>query len=133
MWELVNKIGLAFSVLVILAGVIAVLWSQFTKQRSDILRQDNQDLTNRVTNLEHGRELDKAKIADLETRLEAEIKKNEYLDEMVVQRANVEKLNATVMRLGDIVLGLGNTLDNHHSESMDGLTDIKNAVEGLTP
>jgi peptidoglycan hydrolase CwlO-like protein len=109
-----GMIGGAFGIIVLIIGAVVFINGSYNKARIQALREDNDDLRNRVDDLDD--EAERAKIR--EDKLEAQVKhlstENQLLADMITQRANVE--------------ALADLLEHHHREAMKSWKEIKDAV-----
>jgi polyhydroxyalkanoate synthesis regulator protein len=103
--------------IVLIGGALALVRGSYNKARIQALREDNEDLRNRVQDCE-----DKLTAADArETALEMKVQhvesENDLLTQLVTQRADVDK----VLKL----------LDDHHKAAMSGQAKLTKAIEAL--
>lgn len=131
-WQIVITIGIVIGALAGIGAAIALVVGNFNKARSDAIRQDNEDLQNRVNRLEHENEKltinqDRmqerwaAEQARMQAELDAARKDNERLEELVTQRADVASVMATVGEVLTLVSDHNQkaerwwtTMDNHN-------------------
>lgn len=105
--SIVGIIGGVCGILVLLTGALVFAKGSFSKARIEALRDDNEDLRSRVSDLEKKEALQHK---DIE-RLQGE---NELLKEMVTQRAQV-----------DAVVSL---LNMHHEQAVDTWIRLSNEM-----
>ena len=131
-WQIVITIGIVIGALAGIGAAIALVVGNFNKARSDAIRQDNEDLQNRVNRLEHENEKltinqDRmqerwaAEQARMQAELDAARKDNERLEELVTQRADVASVMTTVGEVLTLVSDHNQkaerwwtTMDNHN-------------------
>ena len=91
-WSVVVGITAVITLLTLLAGAAALIFSTFQKARSDYVRQDNIDLTNRVATLEHENQVLELGQERCNSEIESLKRDNARLEELVTQRAAVAEV-----------------------------------------
>jgi uncharacterized protein HemX len=95
-WQLFLAVGAAVGVLALISGAAAVVVTQFRRAKNDYIRQDNEDLKNRVETLEHENRILTAQLETARANNETHLSRIERLEELVTQRAAVDKVLAEV-------------------------------------
>lgn len=113
----VGVVGSTFGVIVLLISAFIFVSGSYNKARIQALREDNQDLRDRVNDLDSELERTKAREDKLEAQVQHLVTENQLLADMITQRANVEALS--------------DMLDHHHSEAMKAWDKIAKAIEVL--
>lgn len=96
LWGILLAVGAGIAAIAGIAAVVAAFVGSFNKQRTDALRQDNQDLDTRVGRLEHENERLKTQREADRVEREALKKDNKRLEELVTQRAKVDEVLSAV-------------------------------------
>lgn len=89
-WSVIIGITAVVTLITLLAGAAALIVSTFQKARSDYVRQDNVDLTNRVATLEHEKQVLELGQQRCQSEIASLKRDNVRLEELVTQRAAVE-------------------------------------------
>jgi predicted nuclease with TOPRIM domain len=110
-----NWLAIAIGALLLVGAAAALVRGSYSKARIQALREDNEDLRARVSDLEGTVASNRSREANTEQRLSHVEEENKLLKDMVTQRANVEAM-----------LDL---LEHHHSESMAAWNRIVDAIE----
>lgn len=101
----------------IMGGVVATFRASYSKARIEALREDNQDLRNRIEDLEAKEVRSSAKEDELESDIVHLKNENETLRELVLQRVEI--------------VGLGDLMTMHHQQAMQHWDKMTEAIETL--
>jgi septal ring factor EnvC (AmiA/AmiB activator) len=124
--EFATSAAAVIGLLTIIGGALVLIKGSYSKARIQALREDNEDLRNRVADGEQETIRLKAGVAELKIEVDRERSENQLLRQMVTQRANVDE-----------VLDI---LNQHHDEAReqwakanDLLAKLTAAIERLGP
>lgn len=116
--EILTLVGLVIGTIVLVGGSLVLVRGSYSKARIQALREDNQDLRDRVSDCEAKCDASEAREAVLATEVHHLKSENELLTSLVTQRANVDE----VVEL----------LSRHHTAAMAGQQKLTEAINRLT-
>lgn len=128
-WSVVVGITAVITLLTLLAGAAALIFSTFQKARSDYVRQDNIDLTNRVSTLEHENQVLELSQQRCNSEIESLKRDNARLEELVTQRAAVERVLQQVQEHDTAARGWWRETDAHNKAVEELVLRMIQAVE----
>lgn len=114
--EFFGALGIVVGAVVLLGASLGMIRGSYNKARIQALREDNEDLRNRVRDVEDKCTASEAREALLEQKVEHMENENVLLTALVTQRANVDEV------LGE--------LRDHHTAAMDKFDELIAAVGG---
>lgn len=123
-YQVVLQVAGILSLLVLLGGAWALVRGSFNKARVQELRDDNDDLRKRNSDLEHKIDAHKIKEEAMETKIGHQNTEIELLTQMVTQRADVGDVKVAV-------IGVLEDLKEHHEEAKQYWIGINTALTVL--
>lgn len=126
--EWLGVIGAVLSIALALGAALALVRGSYTKARISALREDNDDLRARVSDMDVELERRKAKEDVMSAKVDKINSENQLLRDMVTQRAEVEKVQAAVQAHHQAAMV---TLEEHHQASTEAWTKISDALTVL--
>lgn len=115
--EFLTLVGLVIGTVILIGGALVLVKGSYSKARIQALREDNEDLRNRVSDCEAKVDASEAREAVLEQKVEHLESENGLLTALVTQRANVDE-----------VLTM---LSEHHTAAMAGQQALTDAINTL--
>lgn len=116
--EILTVVGLVVTTIILVGGALALVRGSYNKARIQALREDNDDLRNRVKDCEDKIVVGEGREAVLEQKVEHLESENGLLTALVTQRANVDE----VLQM----------LSDHHQAAMAGQQALTDAIRDLT-